>query len=476
VIGARPRPMRICIYAYSTTAYFFRALIDACGQAGDAIEWSVVLPQGHFRPLFRKSVPKERQCYLYADFASRYAACDEAAVERALAARGGLVRALMKDKDGYRHLDKAEQLRRAATMHFCYADFLDRVRPDFVLFPDLEVVDGFVLMSLARARGIGVLYFASLRLLARSFFAADAYESLPRYFGACDDDDRAAAREMISRFRARQSREPGASYPAAPPPRPSLWRRVVVSAWLRHRTERLHASEETLLMRFTRNFLGPMGRLRRRRFEITAARYFDPAQDVPARYLYYALHYTPESSINGLEPYYADQLRVIDALLLNLPAGHRLVVKEHPAMVGMRPNDFYRDLRRRPGLVLLHPSGDSRALAEGAALVVTVTGTVGLEAWLMGKPCLMFGPTFFAHLCRKAPALGELGAAIAELVAAHAPASEEEKEIEIAKLLAIGADFTIGDPWFEPSVLATENVAAARGYLLRHLARLETAA
>jgi hypothetical protein len=465
--------MRICIYAYSTTAYFFRALIEACAAAQDPVEWSVIFPQGHFRHLFRRVVPAERQCYLYLDFAARYAACDAALVARGLAAGQGLVTALMKDKDGYRHLDKDEQLRRAATIHGCYEVFLDRVRPDFVLFPDLEVVDGFILMNLCHARGIGVLYFCELRLLGRGFYSADPYESLPPYFGAYDDADLAAARNALRAFRERRIIASGSSYPPNAPPRPPLWRRTVASAWLRYRYERLHATEETLRMRFTRNFIGAATKFRRWRFKKMAARYFDPPSAIPANYVYYALHYTPESSVNGLEPYYVDQFRAVDALLLSLPAGHLLVVKEHPAIVGVRPVAFYRMLRRRPGLVLIHPSVDSRTLIEGAALVATVTGTVAFEAWLLGKPCLTFGRTFFTHLCRRAPALHDLRAAIGDAIAAHVPMREEEKEVEIAKLLNIGADFIITDPWVIPQTTAPENVAGARDYLWRHIARVE---
>jgi hypothetical protein len=121
---------------------------------------------------------------------------------------------------------------------------------------------------------------------------------------------------------------------------------------------------------------------------------------------------------------------------------------------------------------MLHPRVSSRMLIERASLVATVTGTVALEAYLLGKPSMMFGRTFFAHLCHAAPALRALGPMMDELIAAHQPASEAEKEAAIASLLAIGADFTIGDPWLTPTTLAPENVAAARAHLWRHLERL----
>ena len=141
-------------------------------------------------------------------------------------------------------------------------------------------------------------------------------------------------------------------------------------------------------------------------------------------------------------------------------------------MVGMRPNSFYRALRLRPELVLVHPSYDTRELIARASVVATVTGTVGLEAFLLDKPCIMFGPNFFAHLCHKAPGLYELRPLMDRLATGFSPPTEAEKEIEIAKFVNIGADFAIADPLFTPNVMAPENIKAARTCLWRHLERL----
>jgi len=470
--------MKICLYAASSTAWFFRALVLACDKAGDDVEWSVVFPQGHFRHALSDIVPEERRCYLYENFAARYTGIKPKHIDDAFEAGEGLGTALMKDKDGYRWLGKEEQLRRGATIHLIYREFLERMRPDYILFPDVESVDGFLLIDLCRSLGIGVLYHVSMRILERSFLSEDSYETLPPYFGVYSEQDIDAARSELRKFIERRSRGPATQYPESMPPKPPLWRRAIASELVRLKYERLHVSEDSLALRIKRNMRPLLRQFRRMRFEVGHVHYFDlagPDTTLPQNFIFYALHYTPESSINGLEPYYVDQMRVIDALLLNLPKGHRLVVKEHPAMLGLRPAAFYRELRRRPGLVLAAPAIDTRELIRRAALTATVTGTIGLECFLLGKPCLSFGRNFFRHLCHSPPALGELRSFMNDIVGTHMPPSEEKKEIEIAKLLNVGADFLISDPWQFPSVMSDRNIAAARTYLWQHLARMRAA-
>jgi hypothetical protein len=470
--------IKICVFASSTTALFFRGLIDACAKSTDPIEWSVIFPQGHFRYVLADIIAKERRLYLFEHFDRYYAALDDTQIEQAMASGEGLVAALMRDKDGYRWLPKAEQMRRGAAMHACYREFLARVAPDYVLFPNMETVEDFVAIHLCQELGIGVLCVTTMRFVGASFFTVDTYETLPRYFGTYTDDDLQAARRVIARFRAKTANEPGNRYPPAQPRKPSLFRRIVVSEYLRWRYERRHSSEETLLMRVTRHTQPLVCRLRRRRFDLTSARYFDVTESkgsLPDKFVFYGLHMTPESSINALEPYYVDQLRPIDALLLALPPGHSLVVKEHPAMFGMRPDSFYRELRRRPGLVLVHPDYDTRVLIARAAVVATVTGTVGLEAYLLGKPCVLFGPNFFAHLCHRAPARHELAPLLRRLATEFSAPTEAEKEIAIAKFVNIGTDFVMADPLFTPPVMANENIEAARACLWRQLERLGVA-
>lgn len=468
--------LKICIYAFSTTAYFFRALVELCNARNDDIEWSVIFPQGHFRHVFRGIVPPERQFYLYEDFARRYAAADAKQIRQAMDSGDGLVSALFRDKLGFRLLDKSEQLRRGAAIDAGYREFLMRIAPDYLLLTSPENVDDLILHNLCAELKIGVLCSTAMRFVGLSFFGNDPHESLPKYFGSYRPNDVSKARDIIGAFRAGTPLTPTAVYPARTLRWPSLLRRMVYNEYLRWRYERLHATEHGYGVRIKHNLLPLVRQLRRQRFDRLLVRHFDigagDAGRLPDKYILYALQYTPESSINALDPYFVDQTRVIDALLLSLPRGFQLVVKEHPAMYGIRPASFYRTLRRKPGLVLVHPSSDTRELATRAALIATVNGTIGLEAFLLDRPCIMFGRNFFAHLCARAPSVNEMPRFVQHLVDSYIPMSEERKEVEIAKFVNVGGDFLIADPWYAQSVVSDENVAAAREYLRSHLSRL----
>src|SRR5262249_20880424 len=75
---------------------------------------------------------------------------------------------------------------------------------------------------------------------------------------------------------------------------------------------------------------------------------FDVASldELPAKFIYYPLQTTPESSINTPAPYFIDQMRAIDAIRMAMPSDHALIVKEHWASIGIRSPSFYRALRR----------------------------------------------------------------------------------------------------------------------------------
>ena len=109
------------------------------------------------------------------------------------------------------------------------------------------------------------------------------------------------------------------------------------------------------------------------------------------RYCFYPLHTEPEVSLLVYGRPFLNQIEVIRTLALSLPVDMVLVVKEHPWMVGKRTMGAYQKLLDIPRVRLVSPAMDARALIASASLVAVVTGSVALEAAILGKPVITFG-------------------------------------------------------------------------------------
>ena len=113
------------------------------------------------------------------------------------------------------------------------------------------------------------------------------------------------------------------------------------------------------------------------------------------KYAVYFLHVQPEITVEGMAFDYQDQASTLRNILSALPADMELVVKEHSPMLGYRPLEFYDELLHMPGLTLADTHEDSHDLITHAAVVVTLTGTVALEALLYGIPAIVLGSIYF---------------------------------------------------------------------------------
>jgi len=120
-------------------------------------------------------------------------------------------------------------------------------------------------------------------------------------------------------------------------------------------------------------------------------------RDVP--YVSMLLHYQPERTTMPEGRGFANQLAAICSLAVTLPAGWRLVVKEHPAIFqgpgpfrsAFRDPFLYRAIAAMPNVSLAPLETSPFTLIDGSRLVATVTGTVGFQSVCRGKPVLAFG-------------------------------------------------------------------------------------
>lgn len=109
------------------------------------------------------------------------------------------------------------------------------------------------------------------------------------------------------------------------------------------------------------------------------------------KYVLYALQVEPEINFQGYSPEYFCQLSAIISLSRDLPAGVRLVVKEHIPAVSRRPDRFYDQIRLLKNVIFVDPRNNGLELVRYASAVATINGTVGQEAAVLGKPVISFG-------------------------------------------------------------------------------------
>jgi hypothetical protein len=469
--------MRVLLHGFGTFSLIWRHLVAHAREAAPGIEWAVILQTDHHLDVLRQVLPEERIfCLEHHQARERDLGLDLSC----LAAYHGNIHAdIEAEKVAFKHRPAATQLARAVETYRLYKAFAQRFAPTHLLISQIEGFEGKMLTGLGQELGLVVMVPVNGRNLGGTFFASDAYETLPAH-RAATPELLARARDFVARFRdkptsaAGRPADPAADGPVLSTFRPTL--AVRTARFIRRAARRPdlfdHEHLRTSVLNNMPLFRNRMWALRRWR----ASRVFDVGNPdaLPQRFVYYPLQYTPESSINTPAPYYVDQLRVIDALRFAMPHDHLLVVKEHPACIVVRPLSFVRALQQRAGVVLTNFRMDSRMLARRAAVTVSVSGSATLEAFLFGKPALMLGHSFITPYLGGAVPLAQLRERLAAAIGA--PPGDEAVVTAIAEIMSVTYPFMISAPGLpEEPVLRPGNIARMLDAIRDHATRVSDA-
>lgn len=128
---------------------------------------------------------------------------------------------------------------------------------------------------------------------------------------------------------------------------------------------------------------------------LRSAKWYRHEVSLDEPYIYFPLQFSPEISTltHGLRV--EDQAALVETFAKFLPSKYRLYVKEHTSMIGRRPASLYRRLKRLHNVTLVSPRVSTFSLIRNASAVATITSTAGWEAFLFGKPVIVFGNVFF---------------------------------------------------------------------------------
>lgn len=129
-------------------------------------------------------------------------------------------------------------------------------------------------------------------------------------------------------------------------------------------------------------------------------------------YFFFPLHYQPEATTIPTGGIFRDQLLIIKLASSLLPHNKYLVVKEHPAYFPSRRMKtrikepitdyrniwFYNEIQELENVILVDTFKDSIELLRASKGIITVSGSISLEALKYSVPVLVFGNHYYKHL------------------------------------------------------------------------------
>lgn len=185
--------------------------------------------------------------------------------------------------------------------------------------------------------------------------------------------------------------------------KPWTWTAKLLKEGLKGQAEKMTTSRSlrTKPFRHHRYWVSSPGRVRLHKLGITMRKLrfvwggipFVDISGVPERYFLIPLHYRPESSTLtqgfGIED--EDLIAKVVDSLANIDPNISCVVLENPSMIELRKQSFYDQMLRHRNVVLADPRIDTQELIRHALGVLTISGTVALEASLKNVPVHVVG-------------------------------------------------------------------------------------
>ncbi|MFA4941244.1 MAG: hypothetical protein WC582_01425 [Patescibacteria group bacterium] len=123
------------------------------------------------------------------------------------------------------------------------------------------------------------------------------------------------------------------------------------------------------------------------------------------KFIYFPLQFQPEATIDVISPRFSNQIETARQVAMSMPGDYTLVVKEHPAMVGLRPPSYIEKIARTPNVKFIDYRISSEKVLKKADLIVSPSGTTIAEASFLNKPVIQLGnlgttlrlPNVFKH-------------------------------------------------------------------------------
>ena len=176
-------------------------------------------------------------------------------------------------------------------------------------------------------------------------------------------------------------------------------------------------------------------------------------------YVFFPLHYQPEQTTLVCAPFCINQVSVIEDLAKSIPAGMRLVVKEHHGSIGRRPIIDYLNIKKNWNVILVGPQENTMNLIKNSKCILTINSTVGLQGMLLGKPVVTLARVGY-DACRSVIRMNDIAQeSYSEAISTAISAPVKEQDIlnfciAVERVMLSHDDsFTLLQPSYEPDAV-----------------------
>ena len=333
-----------------------------------------------------------------------------------------------------------------------YVGFIEKVleeeKPD-VAFGESTLFHELICGLTCRRLGIPYLQPTSCRYpVGRfSFFL---YDTLEPYAGSGDKFSPQALANMIERI-AKRSTLPDYMSPV----RHSFWQELfknltmTLSYWSGERFNTPSPLRKFVLERSVT--------ARKREWDEIATN----VEDLQGVQLLYPLQMQPESTIDVWGCEFRDQVALLNSLLEALDENVSIVIKPNPKSKYEMSGELVQLVKNSPRLKALPHSTTMQSAWERAALILTVTGTVAIEAVMAGKPVATLVRTFLNDVkgCPFISSVNEIQSLVAQVRLGEFPRPTTEDQAQLlGRLAATSYAGIISNPFHMPASVHPENL------------------
>ncbi|WP_180901244.1 capsular polysaccharide export protein, LipB/KpsS family [Martelella soudanensis] len=310
--------------------------------------------------------------------------------------------AIQSDR-GFALLDYADALHLTATYYVFWSRFIEDEGIDFLLHEPCTLMFNFLPALILARRGGAYLYnimavgqkgtLTHLTMTGFDFTCPELDRNLAAINAGERDVDPVACAKFLAGFRKGTEVFLGGVLGKKPSP----WRLIggAIRRSVINRRRRPHLDpvlDNIDYWQFSRN-----GRLAKFRNLLGYRKVTFDVVRPEETFFFYPLHLEPEAVVlfhaHGI---YENQVKLIQNIARQLPPGTFLYVKDHPHDIGYRDADDYVKLKSVPNIRLLDARISGSEVIRHAQGVITLTGTAGFEALLLGKQVYTFGKTFYS--------------------------------------------------------------------------------